>query len=769
MTWKFLLSVLCALAFVATSAWGQESAEPAARGRIPVRVIEGKLVTSCDVSTRFRRLPVNLFIELESKAGLQLHNRAAGRGALDAERGGVSHPITIHFPGLALTVPSRELGPEEIWEDFTKYHSVELGENALVGTIGAEVLAQHHLTLDIGAGYIEVAPPRPEDAGPLPDEGGGSIVPMSSVSDVVWLAARDASDRPTSIGLGTARYDSLVERQWCEALGKPAGDVGALTVGDVDLSKYVAFRPDEIKYIHPDGADAFLGLGALLHLRIELDRVHRQARIVAAPPPPFPEADLAFFRALVLEERPPLVAYLEEHPESRLAGEAAERWLELCIEDDAPEEELAQSIAAVDRTTPKDLRTTLALERMKELVSQGLPEIAIAVADHGVEGGRDDRYPDAVHELHGLVGELLLDAGENRRAWRHLLSGAFGKPEDGRINLNLGRYYEGEGRLRRAFSRYVQAAIDPASGQEALLGLARVQEQLDGSPLSVDRVQRLLEGKVQNYTAATTYEPDLESATGRVVLVEWFTSAHHDRGGLGGALGNEALLSHFPREHVAALNYHLPIPELVPLTNQLVEDRGIVYGIGEPGVTVINGRIRAPGAARTSDKEKLYQRLRDLVVAELARAPRQTLSLDARLEDGVVRGTLKIEGAWSQGVSAHVVLAERGVLFPGKNEVVVQRMVARAALTPAQGVAYERTADGRQEIAFEARLDDIREANEAYLDELEAAGRGTAVHFATAVDPEQVTLVAFLQHDFRREVLQAVQVEPVRPEPEDDE
>ena len=64
------------------------------------------------------------------------------------------------------------------------------------------------------------------------------------------------------------------------------------------------------------------------------------------------------------------------------------------------------------------------------------------------------------------VGELLRDT-------RHLLSAAFGLPEDGSINLDLGRFYEQQGRYRRAFSRYVQAVIRPESGAGGLEGLQR--------------------------------------------------------------------------------------------------------------------------------------------------------------------------------------------------------------------------------------------------------------------------------------------------------
>ena len=96
----------------------------------------------------------------------------------------------------------------------------------------------------------------------------------------------------------------------------------------------------------------------------------------------------------------------------------------------------------------------------------------------GIEGGRTDRYPNSVHQLHATLGEILLDQDEDKRAWRHLLSAAFGVPDDGPVNLNLGRFYEKQERYNRALSRYVQAVIKVETGEQALEGLERVQRKM---------------------------------------------------------------------------------------------------------------------------------------------------------------------------------------------------------------------------------------------------------------------------------------------------
>ena len=134
------------------------SASDVSGGSIPVRVVEGRLIAACDISTSFRRIPVNLLIEYDGPWGLRLHNQATN--GIRAERNGLSVPVSIHFPGLEITVPAREHGPEEFYNDFTKYHSKEMGENALVGSIGAEVLGRYHVTFDVEAGFVHLDPPR---------------------------------------------------------------------------------------------------------------------------------------------------------------------------------------------------------------------------------------------------------------------------------------------------------------------------------------------------------------------------------------------------------------------------------------------------------------------------------------------------------------------------------------------------------------------------------------------------------------------------------
>ncbi len=735
------------------------AADEAPQGAVvPVKVVAGKLVVSCDLSTRFRRVPVTLFVELDTPSGLRLHNRAA-MGIRAENRDGSPNPITIHLPDLDITVPKREHGPEKVYEDFTKFHAPDIGEVALVGTIGAEILKKYHLTIDLHGGVLRLAPPRARDADAATEVEGSVTTPITLTNDLVWFTVQYADGKPGAMAVATSTFDTILDTDVCEDRGKPAGDVGALTVGTLDLAKYVAFRPEEVVQVHEDGVAGTLGLNALQHLRVEIDRVNRFVRFTQTREPEFPTADLAFFRARAEDDGDAMQGFLEKHPKARLSKEASQLLVDLRLDEGADAETVGKALKWVNDAELEDLRATSMLDLMKKLAEAGYPEHVVTAGDIGIESGRKDRYPDAVHKIHGKMGEVLLESRQHKRAWRHLLSAAFGLPEDGMINLNLARFYERQGRLRRAYSRYVQAVIQPESGPQALEGLERLQAKMPGGErYSVDLVERLIGGKILSFGTANKFKPDEKNTTNRVVLLEFFTNAHLEAA-IGGALGNEGILSHFPRTHVAALSYHLPQPQHEPLVNELALHTAQRRGVERPIVHVFNGVDQGPGAARSDQKEALYARVRQKILEELKKPSRWTLKIDASVKDGVVSGVVRIEGPEKDGLKLHLVCAERGVLFPGKSKVVIHRMVARGVLTETLDGVVWKPENGVMEVPFSRSLEDIAKANSTWLDDYELRGGGTVPRMAVRIDPEQVTVVAYLR-GATGQVVQAAQLDP---------
>ena len=322
---------------------GEVTAERAGRslgvqaggGSMTVSVVGQRLIVSCDLSTAANRIPVNLFVELEGRHGLQLANKAAA--GLKAEtRDGKPRPITMHFGDFGVVVPARELGDEDLFAAFTKYHSAEMGENALVGSIGVEVLRDWDLTLRVGDGRIDLSPlqsdvPPPPMALEIQDDG-TVVAPLTLIDDMAWIPVRWSDGAAGGLMLGTAAYDTRVDARAAVRRGRPAGDVGPIKLAEIDLHSYVAFRPEPVVQVHPDSVVGVTGINLLRCLEVSLDRSKNELRVRPVREAQFPDADLQFFQARADEDPDAVLGFLEEHPEERLAGEAARLLLDYRIE-----------------------------------------------------------------------------------------------------------------------------------------------------------------------------------------------------------------------------------------------------------------------------------------------------------------------------------------------------------------------------------------------------------------------------------------------------
>jgi tetratricopeptide (TPR) repeat protein len=743
-------------------------------GQFPVRIVGGRLVAPVELSTVHSRVPVNLFIDFDSPGGLSLHQGIA-KSLKTNDEFGRSTPITIHFPDFDVTVDRGEKGPESEYEQFTRLHSAEINEVALAGSIGAGILKDYRVTFNLPEGNIVLEKSMgqervPENHGDEGKSGGEELeVAITSTGDLVWLPIQLGDGTVHAMAISTRHYDSLIDRDWCAKQGFPAGDVDPLKLGELNLAGFVAFRPSDLVDTNPDHGIGMIGLNLLKHLRLTLDLGAKTAICRAVVPPDSLVADREYFKALAAGDDEKLEAWLEKYPKERLSGEAARDLLARRLSAKADPGKVESAVRRLRLTWTDDSVSSEALSLTKILLKGGYPAQAVLAGELGIEGGRLDRYPNSVHKLHATLGAILLEQGEDQRAWRHLLSAAFGIPDDGSVNLNLGRYYEKQERYNRALSRYLQALLQAETGEAALQGIARVKQKMgDTQPLSVDTIAPLIAGKTLNYSAATRYRPEPAEETNRVALVEFFTNAHYkipgkEEGAIGGVLGNEGIMTHFPREKVAMLTYHISHPELPfdSLANEFSEATAQFYR-APPAIHLVNGIAKFPGSGRAEGAEEIFKEGRDLLRESLRKKSPYQLEMNASVENGNIAGTLQITRLGDESLSGspptvQIVLAERGVLYPSESKVVIQRMVARAALTDnPRGLPLEIN-DGRMTLPFSRSLEAIVRSNTEHI---RKHGAGKAHLFAAAMDPRQLTIVAFIRDGSSMEILQSIQVNP---------
>ena len=749
-------------------------------GAIPVKIVDGRLVVSCDISGPLLRAPVNLWLDYDGAYGLQLHNRAAA--GLPAEnRAGKPLPLTLHFPDFTMEVARRELGPEEEFEEFTKYHSKEIGENALSGAIGSKILKHFDVIFDLPRDQVLLAPAGKLVGKQADPTSGESVVPISLQNDLVWLPVTldgPKEEMKLAMAIGSSRYDSVLDSRLCNSLRRPAGNVGPVKCQSIDFAPYVAFRPEEVVQTHPEGVAGVMGLNLLKNFRIHIDRQSLQATIRSAGSPKFPKEDLAWFQAMVAEDRDLVLAWLNEHGKTRLGREAAEFLLTLLLDEGAETEEFAEGVQWVNDTMPADLRATRMFDLMEELVNEGEREFGIVAGELGVKSARKDRYPEANYKLHGRLGELMLTS-DRREAWRHLLSAAFGLPEDGMINLNLARVYEADGKKKRAFSRYIQALVKQESSELAMEALKRLDKDLPPEErMTIETIDRMISGRVRNYSAPTKYEVDDVFRGNHVCLVEFFTNAYvgnEQRGGaIGGAMGNQGLMSHFEDSECVFLSYHLPVPKVEPLVNPLGQFMAGWLGAPGPVVQVVDGVRQAPGMGKHRDAEKIYKAARGSVVPRLRNRVPIDISSSVSLDGSTLAGQVTVQGPEIGSdddlaldpLVIQVIVAERGVVFHGSSGVVIHRMLARGLATkgPQNGLPFLPDDDGKLQIDFSKELGEIEAENTAYLDSLEEGQTKGGTRMGLRIEPKSVEVIVVVRNAETGEAIQANKCKVKRPE-----
>lgn len=733
--------------------------------RVPVTVVQGRLVVACQLGAK-KRIACNLFVDLDGPYGLLLHNKAAD-GIVAENDDGTPNAITIYLPDVNLTVARREVGDEKTYDDFTKWWSKELGENAVVGSIGAKLLARHHLTLDLPAGFLEISAPHarePESSVPTSSPAGTFVAPATIVNDLVWVKVGYGAQRSAALGLATSRHDTWIDADLCDEAGHPAGDVGPARLGPFDLATFVAFRPEEVRHTHPDGVFGLTGVNLLASFRVEIDRVNGRVTWTQAREARFPTADLEYFRARVDGRAEALEAWLAAHPDERLAGEASERLLAQLVREGGDAARVKSAMERRQHAAPEDLQATCALDLVRAMLSAGRPDLALVAGELGVAGGRKDRYPDAIHKIHARMGDVLLDAGRREEAWKHLLSAAFGLPEDGPLNLSLARYYEAEGRFSRAFSRYLVALLSADSGPQAIEGLQRVQDKVpDAEAFSVDSIERLIAGRVQNFGVASRYEPKEGRESTRAVLAELYTNAH-SRGEIGVTLARDGLRDFFLPENLVLVTYHVPEPEVDPLVNRLSLAQWSRYGEEAEAAHWIDGVVEAPPAGLVRHKDEIFERTKGAVISRLDEETPYTITIGATIDRDGLRGQAEVRGPEAQDAVVQVLLVERGVLFPGKSKVVVHHHVARAALTASPAGEPFAPKDGVALVPFERTWTSLADDAEAFLTEREARGGAKVPRFSTRIDPRQARVVVILRERDGGAVLQCAQLDPTLPE-----
>ncbi|OAI54805.1 hypothetical protein AYO44_03005 [Planctomycetaceae bacterium SCGC AG-212-F19] len=248
----------------------------------------------------------------------------------------------------------------------------------------------------------------------------------------------------------------------------------------------------------------------------------------------------------------------------------------------------------------------------------------------------------------------------------------------------------------------------------------------------------------------------------RVALVELFTGAECPPC-VAADLAFDAVGKTFKNNDVVLLQYHLHIPGPDPLTNPDTEARRRYYADDIEGTPTIffNGKAQDFGGGGFDEAQERYEQYMEGLAPILEKAARVKLKASAKQKADKITITAEASDLDEPGekMRLRLALVEEEVKYKGGNRLPHHHAVVRALPGGAAGLALKEKS-GKQTATVD--LEDLRKKLTGYLNEA-AKDLGEFPSKERPMDLKKLRVIAFVQNDATKEVLQAVQVD-VTPE-----
>ncbi len=316
--------------------------------------------------------------------------------------------------------------------------------------------------------------------------------------------------------------------------------------------------------------------------------------------------------------------------------------------------------------------------------------------------------------------------------------------------------------LALEYARKARRLLDPAeSWQNQMRVLSMLATTLDKAgkkdeAKEIDKEADALYVKKMPPFAPVKYEGKPKENQRRV-LVELFTGAQCGPC-VAADLAFDALGKTYTAADVVLLQYHLHVPGPDPLTNEATVARSRFYDEVEGTPTILfNGKLKpkASGGGGIDEAKEKYDDYREAITDLLTQTSPLKLTAQAsrKGEKIDVSATAADVPAPGEKIRLRLALVEEVVRYTGGNQIRFHHHIVRDFPGGAQGLALTQKT-GKQALGVDLAL--LRAGTTKYLDE--TAKETPFPNDSRPLDLKNLYLVAFVQNDENKEILQSVQV-----------
>ncbi|MEW5984047.1 MAG: hypothetical protein AB1806_16970 [Acidobacteriota bacterium] len=251
---------------------------------------------------------------------------------------------------------------------------------------------------------------------------------------------------------------------------------------------------------------------------------------------------------------------------------------------------------------------------------------------------------------------------------------------------------------------------------------------------------------------------------GRTVVAELFTGSGCPPC-VAADLAFEGAMERYAPRDLAVLVYHLHIPRPDPMTNPSSLDRAKYYAVNGTPTFFIDGDTRHVGGGAALGAQKLFaDRVESVVDRRLVAKPSANVELEVNGSGTAIEVVARASKIKTNGraVTLHLALVEELVTYSGENGVRFHPMVVRQLARSSDEVIGFPAKAGSLKVAHTFDIDKAVAEAKAHLDDFEVNNtRFGKFEFAEkkhGIDASRLSVVAFVQEDDSKKILQAVTV-----------